>query len=128
MVIADTSVWIEFFNRPQSVEKRTLDLLIDGDEAVLIGVVLAELLQGCRTPKDRHEVTEAMLALPYIELTQTTWIRTGDLSSDLLRRGLTVPIPDLMIAAVALEHDCRVYSRDRHFQHIPRLSFYSSEQ
>ncbi|MFZ5875803.1 MAG: type II toxin-antitoxin system VapC family toxin [Nitrospirota bacterium] len=128
MVIADTSVWIEFFNRPQSVEKRNLDLLIDGDEVALIGVVLAELLQGCRAAKDRHEVTEAMLALPYIELTQTTWIRTGDLSSDLLRRGLTVPIPDLIIAAVALEHDCQVYSRDRHFQHIPRLRFYSSEK
>ncbi len=45
MVIADTSVWIPFFNRPDSPEKAALDLLIDADEVVLVGVVLAELLQ-----------------------------------------------------------------------------------
>lgn len=43
MVIADTSVWIPFFNRPDSPEKATLDILIDADEIALVGVVLA----GC---------------------------------------------------------------------------------
>ena len=125
MVIADTSVWISFFNRPASVEKRTLDVLIDSDEVATIGVVLTELLQGCRTPKERNALKEAILALPYVEMTQPVWIRAGETSSALLRRGITLPIPDLIVAAVALEQHFQVYSLDNHFQKIPGLALYA---
>ena len=65
MVIADTSVWIPFFNRPDSPEKIALNMLIDTDEVSLVGVVLAELLQGCRTLSERTTLSEAFLALQY---------------------------------------------------------------
>ena len=58
MVIVDTSVWIPFFNRPDSPEKAALDLLIDAEEVVLVGVVLAELLQGCRMPVEREALSD----------------------------------------------------------------------
>ncbi len=125
MVIADTSVWIPFFNRPDSPEKTALDLLIDADEVALVGVVLAELLQGCRTPAERDALSDALLALPYYEVTQSTWLKTGDLSATLLRKGVTLPLSDLIIAAVAIEQDCRIYSLDTHFKKIPGLHLYS---
>ncbi|MGH9968244.1 MAG: type II toxin-antitoxin system VapC family toxin [Pyrinomonadaceae bacterium] len=125
MVIADTSVWIQFFNRPDSPEKTTLDLLIDADEVALVGVVLAELLQGCRTPSERDALSDALLALPYYEVTQSTWFQTGDLSATLLRKGVTVPLSDLIIAALAIERGCRIYSLDTHFKKIPGLHLYS---
>ena len=125
MVIADTSVWIPFFNRPDSPEKTALDLLIDADEVALVGVVLAELLQGCRTPAERDALSDALLALPYYEVTQSTWLKTGDLSATLLRKGVTLPLSDLIIAAVAIEQDCRIYSLDAHFKKIPGLPLYS---
>ena len=103
MVIADTSVWIPFFNRPDSPEKATLDILIDADEIALVGVVLAELLQGCRTESERHSLSDGLTALPYYEVTRATWSRAGDLSAQLLRRGVTLPLSDLVIVALALE-------------------------
>ncbi len=124
MVIADTSVWIPFFNRPDSPEKATLDLLIDADEVVLVGVVLAELLQGCRASSERETLSEALLALPYYEVTQSTWSQTGDLSAQLLRKGVTLPLSDLIIAALAIEHHCQVYSLDTHFKKIPGVRLY----
>ena len=124
MVIADTSVWISFFRSPDSREKQALDALIDADEVALVGVVLAELLQGCRAAKERDAVKDAMLALPYLEMTRELWIRVGELSSALLRRGVTLPIPDLVVAGIAIEHHCRVYSLDTHFQKIPDLPRY----
>jgi predicted nucleic acid-binding protein len=124
VVVADTSVWIAFFNRPNSVEKRALDGLIDADAVAIIGVVLTELLQGCRTQKERDEVKETMLALPYIEMTQPLWIKAGETSSALLRRGITLPVPDLILAAVALEHRFQVYSLDNDFQRITGLTLY----
>ncbi len=125
MVIADTSVWIPFFNRPDSPEKAALDLLIDADEVVLVGVVLAELLQGCRTPSERDSLSDAFLALPYYEVSRSTWLQVDDLSAPLLRRGVTLPLSDLIIAALAIERDCRVYSLDAHFKKIPGVHLYS---
>jgi predicted nucleic acid-binding protein len=124
MVIADTSVWIPFFNRPDSPEKIALDLLIDADEVALVGVVLAELLQGCRIQSERTTLSDALLALQYFEVTQTIWSHTGDLSAHLLRRGVTLPLSDLLIAALAIEHDCQVYSLDAHFKKIPGVHLY----
>ena len=124
MVIADTSVWIPFFNRPDSAEKTALDILIDADEVALVGVVLAELLQGCRTPSERDALSDALLALPYYEVTQSTWLQTGDLSAALLRKGVTLPLSDLIIAALAIEHNCHVHSLDTHFKKIPGVHLY----
>ena len=124
MVVADTSVWISFFNRPNSTEKKALDTLIDEDELALVGVVLAELLQGCRGAKEREAIKEAMFALPYFEITRSTWVKAGETSASLLRRGITLPMSDLIIAAIALEYRYQVYSLDAHFKKIPNLSLY----
>ncbi len=125
MVIADTSVWIPFFTRPDSLEKAALDFLIGAVEVVLVGVVLAELLQGCRTPAERDSLSDALLALPYYEVARSTWSQAGDLSAPLLRRGITLPLSDLIIAALAIERNCRVYSLDGHFKKIPGLHLYA---
>lgn len=125
MVIADTSVWIEFFNRPHSKEKHTIDALIDDDVIVLTGIVLAELLQGCRTSREWREVKDAMQALRYLEMSRSTWTRAGEISSGLLRRGITLPMSDLAIAALALEHDAQIYSLNAHFQRISSLALYA---
>ncbi len=113
-----------FFNLPDSPEKVALDRLIDADEVALVGVVLAELLQGCRTLTERATLSESLLALLYLEVTQTTWLRTGDLSAQLLRKGVTLPLSDLLIATLTSEPDCRVYSLDTHFKKIPGLRLY----
>ena len=125
MVIADTSVWIPFFNRPDFPEQATLDILIDADEIALVGVVLAELLQACRTESERNSLSDGLTALPYHEVTRATWSRAGDLSAQLLRRGVTLPLSDLVIAALALERACHVYSLDAHFKKIPGLRLYA---
>lgn len=127
MVIADTSVWIPFFNRPDSSEKAALDTLIDADGVILVGVVLAELLQGCRTTSERALLSEALSALPYRETNRTTWERAGDLSAQLLRKGVTLPLSDLIVASLALEHGDSVYSLDSHFKRITGLHLYTAQ-
>jgi hypothetical protein len=44
LVLIDTCMWVPFFNRPHSAEKRTIDGLIDEDRAALVGPILAEIL------------------------------------------------------------------------------------
>jgi predicted nucleic acid-binding protein len=63
-------------------------------------------------------------ALPYLEATSSTWIRMGDLSAQLLRKEVALPLSDLLIAVLAIEHGCRVYSLDTHFKKIPGVTLY----
>jgi predicted nucleic acid-binding protein len=121
VIIVDTSAWIPFFNRPESTEKQAIDALIDADRAVLVGVVLAELLQGCRTPKEASVVLDEIAGLRFLEVAFSTWQRTGELSASLKRAGIILPLSDVLIAAIVLEHSCQVYSLDPHFAQIPGL-------
>lgn len=125
MVVVDTSIWIPFFNRPASREKLVLDALIDADQALLVGVVLTEILQGCRTSRERDLLTDLLRALPYLEVSQSVWVLAGDLSADLQRRGVALPLSDLLIGAMALIHKCRVYTLDAHFKKIPGLGLFT---
>lgn len=124
MVIADTSVWIPFFNQPESLEKREIDALIDADGLALVGVVLAELLQGCRTPKEADTILSRLTGLRFLETNFSTWKRSGELSASLRRKGITLPLSDLIIAALAFEHHCQVYALDPHFEQIPGLALH----
>lgn len=126
MIIVDTSVWIAFFNRPASQEKEEVDHLIDTEEAVMVGVVLAELVQGTRSIKEKRLIKEALLALPYFETSQSTWLLAIEISSKLLQAGITLGMPDLVIAALAQEHKSSVYSLDTDFKKISGVQLYTS--
>lgn len=124
MVVADTAVWIEFFNDPESEEKRVIDLLIDRNELALVGPVLAELLQGCRTPAEADAILDHVSALPFLEMNFSAWQRAGELSSSLRRKGTTLSLMDVIIATIALEHDAEVFTIDPHFRSIPGLKLH----
>lgn len=124
MVIADTSVWIPFFNQPGSPEKREIDALIDADRLVLVGVVLTELMQGCRTTREANTIISKLTGLRFLETSFSSWRGAGELSFSLRRKGITLPLSDLVIAALALEHHCRVYTLDPHFEQIPDLALH----
>jgi len=124
VVVADTTVWIEFFNDPESEEKQVIDLLIDEDDLALVGPVLAELLQGCRTAGEANAILDHVSALPFLEMNVSAWRRAGELSSSLRRKGTTLPLMDVIIAALALEHDAEVFTIDPHFRSIPGLKLH----
>ncbi len=66
LVLIDTCIWVPFFNRPQSAEKKAVDALLDEDRAVLIGPILAEILQGFRRDDRADWVASSLRGLPHL--------------------------------------------------------------
>jgi len=126
VVIADTSVWIEYFKGGDERVRVTLRRLIRAEQVVLVGVVLAELLQGCRSSKEADTVLSTLAGLRFLETTFSIWKRTGELSVTLRRKGVTLPLSDLLIATLAMEHRCQVYTLDPHFEQIPGLTLHTA--
>jgi len=124
VVVADTSVWIEYLQGGQEAARAALRGLIRTEQVVLVGVVLAELLQGCRSPQEREMILANLTGLPFLDAKFSTWQRAGDLSASLRRQGLTIPLTDLVIGVLALEHRCQLFTLDPHFDHIPDLSLF----
>lgn len=118
-VIVDTSVWIEFFNRPDSAEMAEVARLLDAHAVSLTGVILAELLQGTQTEKERDLLKTTLDALPILPESRSTWERVGLLSFRLRRAGVTIPLSDLLIAVLAQQHGQSIYTLDPHFDEIP---------
>jgi tRNA(fMet)-specific endonuclease VapC len=97
------------------------------DEVWIPLFVLGELKAGFYGGKQRPE-EEAVLH-KFLEKTTVSVLlpgretaeQYGRLFAQLKRGGTPIPINDVWIAALALEHNLRLVTRDQHFEHIPQL-------
>ena len=122
MVLVDTSVWIAFFREGSSSAAKNLDALMEEGEACICGLIEAELLPGLHK-KDRARVRTLMTGLPCLETAADIWKDVADIQERSLVQGLgPFSIPDLVVAAVALRHKVPLFSLDKHFLSIARVT------
>lgn len=108
----NTSIWIDFFQTPESHTGSALVSLIkDHNSVALCGIVLQEVLQGIRNQKSFELVRERLLKFPFVEANQDTWLLAASLYRDLRAKGITMPPVDVTIAAIAIQNDMPVFSK-----------------
>ncbi len=117
-VIADTSVLIDFLKNKEPNAEAVAALIVS-KRILTTGIIMAELLQGTRNAREEAYVAELTEAIPAIEITAAIWIKAGKLSSSLKRKGITLPLSDVAIAAAAMEYNISVFTIDDHFKQIP---------
>ena len=119
-ILADTSIWIEYFkNNPDVVDFMEKHLL--EDTVCLVGIIVSELIQGIKNEREREMIRSNLDAINYIDMKFEDWIKTGDLSNTLRKSGLTLPLTDIAIAATAIEKNLMLVTRDKHFKQVPGL-------
>jgi predicted nucleic acid-binding protein len=90
-------------------------------------IVLAEIKAGFYGGSQQHRnelLMRKLLAKDTVSVlmpSRETAEQYGRLYVQLQRAGTPVPDNDLWIAALALEHDLTLITRDQHFQKIPQL-------
>lgn len=90
-------------------------------------VTLAELRSGFLIGSRSHvneRILARFLAKPDVELLfadDATTHHYARLFVQLRRQGTPIPTNDIWIAALAVQHRLRLYSRDDHFDHLPQL-------
>jgi predicted nucleic acid-binding protein len=97
------------------------------DEIHLPFVTLAELRAGflCGTKARRNESTLVQfLNRPRARLlypNEDTTHHYARVFAQLRAQGTAVPTNDIWIAALVMQHDLLLYSRDAHFDHLPQM-------
>lgn len=125
-IIVDTTIWIEFFRKPESTVSDHVKDLLRQRRVVMVGMVLSEIAQGVKDPKEAKLVLSSFTKLPYSEMTRDRWRQAGEISASLRKKGSTIPLSDLIIAACALAEECEVYTLDPHFKRIPGVKIHQS--
>lgn len=122
-IIVDSSVWIEYFKDITEVVS-IIEKGIMKNKIFITGPIVAELLQGTKTEKEYNKLEECIDGIPLLKGGISCWKMAGKISFALRREGITIPLTDIFIAAVAINHDMQVYTHDEHFKQIPGVELY----
>jgi predicted nucleic acid-binding protein len=117
MILADSSVWIDYFNGQVTAETDALDDLL-GRELILTGdLILTEVLQGFRRDADYHKARTLLETLELRTLGgRPIAIAAADNYRTLRRRGITPrKTIDMIIGAYCLVHGLELLHADRDF-------------
>lgn len=124
MTIVDTCVWVEFFSNPDSKLTLHLKSLLRERRVVMVGIVLAEILQGIKSKKEANIVRQSFKTIPYQEMTREIWEKSGEMSAAFQKKGIRIPLSDLIIAASALYEGYDIFTIDPHFEKIRVLNLH----
>ena len=103
-------------------------LLQEAESVYLPFIVLGELRSGFALGKKGREnerVLQRFLAKPGVQVlyaSEATTRAYADLFRQLRGQGTPIPTNDLWIAALVVEHDLALCSRDDHFLYLPQLN------
>lgn len=111
-ILVDTSVWVEYFRGSDASEE--VEFLIDEGLLTTNELIRAELLPALLA-RGEDELAGLLREIPVCTL-QVDWDEIVMLQVACLKNGINqVGIPDLLIAQNAIQHDLRVFTRDKHF-------------
>lgn len=117
MILADTSVWIDYFNGVQNPPTDLLDsAIIDG--AVAIGdLIFLEILQGIRSDRDYRKTRQLLLTLDQHEMFGRAMAATcAENYRALRKKGITIrKTADVIIASFCIENRMPLLFLDRDF-------------
>jgi predicted nucleic acid-binding protein len=122
LILIDTSVWIDFFSASPGRAGDELRRMIDEAETfALTGVIVMEILQGLK--RDIHRIERFLSMWEMLEPRGISTYREASAISRLARsKGISLATIDTLIAAIALEHDASLFSLDKDFSRIARLT------
>ena len=122
MILVDTSVWIDFFCISPGRAGDELRRMIDEAEPfALTGVIVTEILQGLR--RDVHRIERFLSLWELLEPCGFSTYREASAISRLARsKGISLTTIDTLIAAIALEHRAILFSLDKDFSRVARIT------
>lgn len=117
LFLIDTSVWI-FALRKKYIPKikSRVKKLLGEDKVVINPIIKLELLLGTKTNKEFSHLKLRLDALPEIALSQEIWEETQKIAFELRRKGLGIPLIDIIILSCAKSSNATLVHRDRHFE------------
>ena len=121
-ILLDTSVWVDYLRKRESKSKNKVIHFIETGQLATCDMVYLELMRGMSAPADH--VAQILAELPFLPMDRPVFRLAADISGRLRRKGVPITIPDVVIAATAIEAGVKLFTYDKDFEKIPGLKLY----
>ena len=117
MIVADSSVWIDFLNGRLNEKTRRLFILLESRELLIGDLIVCEILQGVRNEGESVRVTERLEAIPLASMVGRSIALKAAFNYRLLRhQGITIrKTVDLLFGTFCIENGHQLLHNDRDF-------------
>jgi len=124
-LLVDTSVWSLALRRDAPRSGATLAhlsaALEGGAQVFTTGLILQELLQGFRGPRNHDAIIARFAALPFLIPDRRDHIDAAALRNDCRRRGVQIGTIDALLAQLCMRHDLTMLTTDAGFTAVAEL-------
>ncbi len=122
MILVESSVWIDFFSSsPGRAGAELHRMIAEAEPFAVTGVIVAEVLQGIT-----RSVNQIEHYLSQWEMLEPRGFSTYREAAAIFRlacsKGITLTTIDTLMAAIALEHAATLFTLDKDFARIARLT------
>lgn len=115
MIIADTSVWIDFLKKSDPDTVDILSKYLKKGEVFAVSAIFGELLQGVKNKREREIIYLIWDSLPKIDETGL-FLTAGNLSNKHKLYAKGVGLIDCLIMSAAIENDLALWTLDKKLQ------------
>lgn len=112
MILADTSVWIEFL-RGRNPYLPVLRHHLEAGNVCTTDFIFGELLQGARDAKEAGIIGRYFAALPRANQTADLWFEAGRLSRELKAYSRGVGLIDVALIVAARSTRTQIWTKDK---------------
>jgi hypothetical protein len=118
MIVADTGVWIDYFNGIDNTHTDLLDQKLDDDLVAIGDLILVKILQGFKNDKEYKLAKKTLLLLEQRDLLgNENALIAADNYRILRKKGISIrKTNDVMIASYCITHKLPLLFNGKDFQ------------
>ena len=123
MIVADTSVWIDYVNGVVTPQTNILDIELENRRVATGDLIIVEFLQGFREDKQFQEAKDLMDSLEYYDFVgREMAIKAAQNFRKLRKKGITIrKTIDVLIATFCMEYGFELLHNDRDYDSIEEV-------
>jgi len=124
MVIADSSTWLDYFEKDKTKHALILETLIKEDKIVICGFTLVKILKDIKERETFEKLLKGLLALPYVEIEKEDWINASKLIFEF--KGLSLEMA--LLCALSQRKNLKILTKNKEIKKIRGAKLYEDEK
>ncbi len=113
--LIDTTIWVKFLRGMDESLRDRISTLVLKNCAYTSEIIIMEILRGAKSGKEYTMLRNDFLSLAQLSTNKEVWELSWRSAYKLRKKGINIPMADIIIASTAAHYNCTLIHSDRHF-------------
>ena len=120
--LLDSNIIVDIFRGDKEAISRVKRIDVVYVPVIVIGELYYGANKSDQTPKRKLEVEQLEEMVTVLNITRSTARIYGEIKDKLRAKGRPIPENDIWIAAISLEHQLTLITKDKHFENVEGIN------